>query len=385
MSTERKKWSPATRVTRSTHHAEDATGSVAPPIYPSTTFARGDDYELPGAYQYGRYGTPGVTQAETVLADLENGADALVFGSGMAAISALTETLRRGDRLIAQQVMYHGALDLFRRLAEERGIQLDLFDQGDPGALEATIRKGPVAMVWLENPCNPTWDILDLENAALAAHAAGAVLAVDGTIAPPCTTRALEFGADIVFHSLTKYLNGHSDVTGGALICARADARWEKVRLVRKQAGSVLAPMEAWLLLRGMRTLFVRFERQSASALKIARHFQAHPAIERVLYPGLEDHPGHAMAAKQMHGGFGGMLSILVRGNGAAARRIATACRLFTPATSLGGYESLIEHRRSVEGPHSLVADNLIRLSIGLEDPDDLIADLEQALATPAR
>lgn len=380
MSTGPDSWKPATRVTRTSHDSEDSTGSVVPPIYPSTTFARDEHYELSGGYQYGREHTPGVARVESVLADLETGAEALVFGSGLAAVSALTDTLRAGDRLVAQNVMYHGALDLFRRLAERRGIRLDLFDPADPGALEAALSKEPATLVWVENPCNPTWGIIDLQRAAEAAHTAGALLAVDSTIAPPCTTRALDFGADIVFHSLTKYLNGHSDVTGGVLVCAAISDRWAEVRQVRKLAGSILAPMEAWLLLRGMRTLFVRFERQSASALRIARHFESHPAIERVLYPGLPGHPGHDVAARQMTGGFGGMLSLMVNGDGATARRIATAARLFTPATSLGGYESLIEHRKSVEGPHSLVPDNLLRLSIGLEDPDDLIEDLERAL-----
>ena len=212
------------------------------------------------------------------------------------------------------------------------------------------------------------------------AHAAGATLVVDATVASPVTTRALEHGADIVFHSATKYLNGHSDVVGGILVTAKQDARWEDIRQVRLLTGGILGPFEAWMLLRGMRTLFVRFEKASASALEIARHFENHPKLERVLYPGLESHPGHEIARRQMTGGFGGMISLLVKGGAEAARRVAGNTRLFVRATSLGGVESLIEHRASVEGPHSAVPQNLLRLSIGIENCRELIDDLEQSL-----
>jgi cystathionine gamma-synthase len=225
------------------------------------------------------------------------------------------------------------------------------------------------------------WDVIDVAAAARAAHGAGAILAVDATAAPPCTMRALALSADVAFHSGTKYLGGHSDLTAGVLSLAVPGALADEVRQVRTLMGSVIAPFEAWLLVRGMRTLFLRYERASATALAIARRFEAHPAVERVRYPGLPSHPRHAVAAAQMTGGFGGMLSVELRGGFAAARAVACATRVFAPATSLGGVESLIEHRRAIEGPDSLVPENLLRLSIGIEAPDDLIADLEAALA----
>ena len=235
--------------------------------------------------------------------------------------------------------------------------------------------------MWVESPVNPTWDVIDIEQAAQLAHDAGAILIADCTVATPCTTQALTLGADIVFHSATKYLGGHSDLVAGALVTRETNALWDEIKLVRKLTGGVLGAFDAWLLLRGMRTLFLRYERASANALALARHFEGHSRIERVLYPGLESHPGHAIATKQMTDGFGGMLSILIDGDEAAAKRVASATKLFLPATSLGGVESLIEHRKTVEGPHSIVPPNLLRLSIGVEDVIDLIADLEQALA----
>jgi cystathionine gamma-synthase len=259
-------------------------------------------------------------------------------------------------------------------------VALTLFDARDPGALERAVAAHPPTLVWLESPVNPTWDVIDIAAAAEVTHAAGGILAVDSTVAPPVTTRPLELGADIVVHSATKYLNGHSDVLGGVLVTARVTDRWEEVRRVRKLTGGIMAPFEAWLLVRGLRTLAIRFDRCSANALRIARHLEGHAGVERVLYPGLESHPGHEVARRQMTRGFGGMLSLLVRGDGADARGLATRLKLFTPATSLGGVESLVEHRRTVEGPDSLVPENLLRFSIGIEDPEDLIADLDAAL-----
>ena len=239
---------------------------------------------------------------------------------------------------------------------------------------------GKTTLVWIESPVNPTWDVIDIALAADIAHQAGAILAVDGTVASPVTTRALEYGADIVFHSATKYLNGHSDVVAGVLVTAKLDDRWEEIKLVRTLTGGVLGPFEAWLLLRGMRTLFLRFVKASQNALRLAQHFEGHPGLRQVLYPGLESHPGHAIAKRQMIQGFGGMLSLLVEGGAEDAKRIAGRTRLFVRATSLGGVESLIEHRASSEGPHSEVPQNLLRLSIGIENCQDLINDLEQSL-----
>lgn len=373
--------SPRSLAAQAGHFIDPATGAITPPVHPSTTFARDANYAPIGKTTYSRYHNPTYEQVERVAAELDEGAEALVFAAGMAAIAALFETVNTGQHMVAPTIMYHGAQDWLRRISEKRGIALSLFDAADPGALERAIRPGETAIVWIETPVNPTWDVIDIAAAAAAAHAAGAILAVDATVSTPVTTRPLDLGADLVFHSGTKYLNGHSDVTAGVLVTRQADARWQEIRLVRGLMGGVLGPFEAWLLLRGLRTLFVRFERASANALQIARHFEGHGKLEAVLYPGLESHPGHAIAKRQMTAGYSGMLSLLVKGDAEDAKGVATRTALFVPATSLGGVESLIEHRATIEGPRSQVPPNLLRLSIGIEDARDLIADLEQALA----
>ena len=376
------------------HFIDPETGAIVPPIHPSTTFARDERYELIG-YGYSRSGNPTCTQVEDVLARLEGAEDALVFASGLAGIATFFDTVRGGEHVVAPRVMYHGAADWLRRLAGRRGIGVTFFDAAalpraaaPPGAvapgaaraLEAAVRPGETSVVWIEASVNPTWDVIDVRAAAEIAHAGGAILGVDATATPAVTLRALDLGADVVFHSGTKYLAGHSDVTAGVLATRRADERWEDVKLARTLMGGVLGPFESWLLLRGMRTLHVRYERQAENAMAIARHFDGHPKLDAVLYPGLESHPGHAVAKRQMTNGFGAMLSLLVAGDAGDAKRVATRTRLFVPATSLGGVESLIEHRATVEGPHSVVPENLLRVSIGIESADELIADLEQAL-----
>jgi cystathionine gamma-synthase len=277
--------------------------------------------------------------------------------------------------------MYYGTRDWLTRLEGKGRIALALYDGEESGALERAIKPGETDIVWIETPVNPTWNVTDIAEAARLAHGAGAILAVDSTAAAAVTTRPLALGADIVFHSVTKYLNGHSDVLAGALVTAKDGERWREIKGLRTKMGSPLAPLESWLLIRGLRTLFVRYRRASENALKVARHFQGHPKIERVLYPGLQEHPGHEIARRQMTDGFGGMMSLLVKGGFDDAKGVTTRLKVIVPATSLGGCESLAEHRKSVETPGSPVPDNLIRLSIGLEAPEDLIADLEQALA----
>ena len=369
-----------TLLTQAGHFIDPGTGAIVPPIHPSTTYARDEHYELQG-FEYSRIANPTGRRVEEVLARLEGAEDALLFSSGLAGVSTFFETVRSGQRIVAPRVMYHGAADWLRRHAERRGIDVVLFDATEPGALESAVRDGETAVVWIEPSVNPTWDVIDVRAASRAAHGAGAILAVDATVTPAVTLRALDLGADIVFHSGTKYLAGHSDVTAGVLATRVVDARWDEIRRARTLMGGVLGPFECWLLLRGMRTLHLRYERQSANALAIARHFEHHPKLEAVLYPGLESHPGHEIAARQMRGGFGAMLSLLLAGDAGAARRVATRTRLFVPATSLGGVESLIEHRATVEGPNSVVPANLLRVSVGIERVDELIADLEQALA----
>jgi cystathionine gamma-synthase len=374
------KVSPESRLAQACHYVDEATGGISPPIQLSTTYARAPDYTYKGNYSYARAANPSWDVLEKVCADLDGGADAKCFASGMAAVCAFFETVNSGEHVVAPRIMNHGSQDWLRRISAKRSIGLSLFDATDIDDLKRSIQPGKTSVVWIETPVNPTWDVIDIALAAEIAHAAGAVLAVDATVASPVTTRALDYGADIVFHSATKYLNGHSDVVAGILVTAREDERWDDIKLVRTLTGGILGPHEAWLLLRGMRTLFLRFDQASRTALQLAQHFEAHPSLQQVLYPGLESHPGHDIAMRQMTRGFGGMLSLLVKGDAEDAKRIAGRAQLFVRATSLGGVESLIEHRASVEGPHSQVPQNLLRLSIGIENCRDLIDDLEQCL-----
>jgi cystathionine gamma-synthase len=375
-----KEISSKTILAQAGHFVDRFTGAVTPPIHTSTTFARDENYELLGKYIYSRYQNPTYDQVEHLATQLDKGADAKLFASGMAAITALFETVEMGQHIVAPTIMYHGAQDWLRRIADKRKIGLTLFDATDPMAMRNAVKSGKTAILWIETPTNPSWDVIDIADAALVAHEAGAILGVDCTVSPPVTTQALEWGADIVFHSATKYLNGHSDVTAGILVTREVDTRWEEIQFIRKHVGGVLGAFEAWLLLRGMRTLSIRFERASDNALKIAQYLEAHPKIEIVLYPGLESHPGYEIAKRQMKNGFGGVLSICLKGGANEAKTLATALKLFVSATSLGGVESLVEHRASVEGPLSQVRPNLLRLSVGIEEVRDLISDIEQAL-----
>ena len=375
------KLADATVLAQAGHAIDPTTGALVPPLHMATTFGRDTENELIGDYLYSRYQNPTVVHAEQLLAGLEGGAEALLFASGLAATAAVYETVESGAHVVAPTIMYHGAQDWLRRITSRRGIGLTLFDATDPEALGQALRDGQTSLVWIESPVNPTWDIIDIRAAADRAHEAGAILAVDCTVASPMTTRALELGADLVFHSATKYLNGHSDVLAGVLVTPETNKLWEELQLIRRLSGGVLGAHDAWMLIRGLRTLPLRFERASQSALQIARHLEGHPELEAVCYPGLESHPGHDVAQRQMTHGFGALMSILVNGGAEEALAVTGRLRVFVRATSLGGVESLAEHRASVEGPHSLVPPNLVRLSIGIEDPADLIADLERALA----
>ncbi len=361
------------------HFIDERTGAVIPPIHPSTTFARDENYELIGGIRYGRYGNPTTIQAEKLLAKLEGGVEARLFGSGLGAATAVFETIKAGQHILAPQVMYHGAQKWMRRIAERRGIELSFFDQSVPGALRKAIRPN-TALLWIESPVNPTWDIIDIADAAAAVHEVGGILCVDGSVSPPVTTRPLELGADIVFHSCSKYLNGHGDVLAGVLITKEVNERWEEIILIRNLSGAVLGPFETWLLMRGMRTLYVRFTAACSNALAIAKHFEKHPLVQKVSYAGLESHPGHDIAKRQMTNGFGAMLSIQINGTPQQAQQVACKLKVITIGASLGGVESLVEHRASVEGPDSVVPPNMLRFSIGIEPEALLIADLEQAL-----
>ena len=378
-----KKWlAPETISVQALGQHDSATGGVTPGFHPSTTYVRDENYELLNPkHSYGRDENPTYVVAENVLRDLEGAADALLFSSGMAAAMGVVQSLRPGDHIVAPKVMYWGLRNWLLEFCEHWSIGLDLFDPSDPDALAGSVKKGTTKLVWMETPCNPTWDVIDIAAAARVAHGIGARLAVDSTVATPVLTQPIRHGADIVMHSATKYLNGHCDVVAGALMCAEKDDFWENIRSVRLHAGAVLGTLEAWLLQRSLRTLFIRVRKASDSAMIIAEHFEGHPKVKSVLYPGLPSHPGHDVAKRQMDGGFGGMLSLRIEGDAQAALHIVKRCEVFTRATSLGGVESLIEHRYSIEGANSPIPQDLLRLSIGLEAVEDLIADLDQALS----
>jgi cystathionine gamma-synthase len=363
------------------HSTDPSTGAVVPPIHLSTTFARDENYETLIKDDYQRSGSPTLYQAEAILAALEQGESCLLYPSGMAAIFALIDTVPLGGHVVAPVNMYYGARVWLKALAEKKRITLTMIDMTSLEQLQHAVQHGKTDIVWIETPSNPTWDITDIAAAAKIAHAAGAVIGVDATMTAAVTTLPIKLGVDYVFHAVTKYLNGHSDILGGALIARNVDARWDQLRTARGKNSAPLAPFECWLLMRGMRTLFVRYRQACANAMTIARHFENHSKIDSVIYPGLESHPGHAIAARQMTDGFGGMISLLIIGGFEDAKRFCTRLNLIIPATSLGGSESLAEHRKSIEGETSPVPDNLVRLSIGIEHIDDLIGDIEQALA----
>lgn len=376
---------PETAAAQALGRIDPITRALVPPIHLSTTYERDADGCYSSGRGYTRPHNPTYDEPEELLQRLERGRGSLLFASGMAACTAVFQALLPGDHVVAPRVMYWALRKWLVEFAMPWGLEMDFVDTSDRDTLAAAMRPGRTRLVWIETPANPTWDVTDIAVAAQITHRARARLVVDSTVATPVLTRPLELGADLVVHSASKYLNGHSDVLAGAIVCAREDAFWQRIRAWRRDAGAMLGPFEAWLLLRGMRTLYVRVPRSCESALQIARHFERHPKISRVLYPGLESHPGYGVAARQMAGGFGGMLSIRHRGGEAAAIATAAVVAVFKRATSLGGVESLIEHRASVEGPSSPVPPDLLRLSIGLEHPGDLIADLEQALERSSR
>ena len=372
---------PETLVAQALGEVDAVSGALAPPIVLSTNYEQAAD----GSYHQGRVYTradnPTYEQAERMLALLEGAAGGcLLFASGMAAATAVFQSLLPGDHVVVAHVLYWGVRKWLAEFGLSWGLDVEFVDTSDLRAVAAAIRPGATRLVWLETPANPTWEITDVSAVCSPAHAAGARVVVDNTVPTPVLTRPLALGADLVVHSATKYLNGHSDVLAGAVLSARDDPFWQRIRSWRRTAGPVPGPFEAWLLVRGMRTLFLRVQRASQTALAIAQHFEKHPALGAVLYPGLPSHAGHAVALRQMSGGFGGMLSIRVAGGAEQARAVLAAVKVFKRATSLGGVESLIEHRSSMEGPSSPVPDDLLRLSIGIEAPADLIADLEQAL-----
>ncbi|ACB81131.1 Cystathionine gamma-synthase [Methylorubrum populi BJ001] len=374
-------WSPRTLAAQALGRIEPVTRAVVPPLHLSTTYLRDPDNAYRSGFSYARPDNATTREAEDVIAALERAeAGALLFGSGMAAAAAIFCALERGDHVIAPQVMYWGLRRWLRQEAPRLDLAVDFVAMEDPEAVRAAIRPGKTRLVWIETPGNPLCTVTDIARVAEIARAAGARVAVDSTAASPILTRPLTLGADIVMHSATKILNGHSDVVAGVLAGARRDAFWERLTVIRGGWGAILGPFEAYLLMRGLRTLPLRAAAQSAGALRLAQRLSQHPLVSAVLYPGLPDHPGHAVAARQMEGGFGYMLSIRAAGGEAAAIETAARVALWKRATSLGGVESLIEHRASVEGPGTPCPPDLLRLSTGIEDPDDLFRDLDAAL-----
>ncbi|MBN8212278.1 MAG: PLP-dependent transferase [Xanthomonadales bacterium] len=358
---------------------DPATGAVAPPIHLATTFRHSADGERIAGYEYQREGNPTNDRLRETLAALEGGEDAITFASGMAAMTTLLECLPNGARVLIPDDCYTGLRMLCAEYLPERGIETVAVDMGDLDAVRVACTPS-TAMVWIETPSNPKLKVSDIAALAEIGHAASAIVVADNTFATPLLQHPLALGADIVMHSTTKYFGGHSDVLGGALVFAKKAELSAKVAHRLHITGATLAPFSAWLTLRGCRSLGARMAMHCANARKIAEFLASQPQIERVNYPGLASHPGHAVAAKQMRD-FGGMMSIELRGGREAALSMASKLNIFTNATSLGGCESLIEHRASVEGPNPRSPQNLLRISVGLEHVDDLIADLRQALA----
>ena len=359
-------------------HVDPATGAVAPPIHLSTTFERKPDY-APEGYVYGRSANPNRDQLEACLAALEGGTTAIAFASGAAAASAVFQSLKPGDHVICTRDAYHGVLRILREIMSTWELKVSYVDASDLAALQAAVTRD-TRLIWVESPSNPLLKLTDIAAVADIARRADAYAVCDSTFATPALQNPLALGMDLVMHSTTKYIGGHSDVTGGALVARESGAWAERLRFLQGAGGAVPSPFDCWMLLRGTATLGVRLQAQSATALSLARWLERHPKVEQVFHPGLESHPQHALARRQMRG-FGAMLSFNARGGETAARQVTTRVKLFTRATSLGGVESLIEHRAAVEGPESPTPKQLIRVSVGLEHVDDLIADLDQALA----
>jgi cystathionine gamma-synthase len=359
--------------------SDPATGAVRSPLHLSTTFVREADGSYPHGYDYTRTGNPNRRALETALAALEGGGEAMAFGSGSAATLAAFSLAAPGGRIVCAADCYYGTARQLREIVSRWGVDVEFVDVTDLAAVSKALAPR-ASLLWFETLSNPLIRVADVAALVGLAHAQGALVGVDNTFASPVLLQPLALGADLVMHSTTKYLGGHSDLLGGVLVAREAGPPYKALRAYQGIAGNVPAPFDCWLLLRSLATLPLRVRAQSATALAVARFLQADRRVERVHYAGLPDHPGHDVALRQMRGGFGGVLSMEVPGGRERAMAVAARARLFTRATSLGGIESLIEHRQSIEGPQTRTPPGLLRLSIGLEHVDDLIADLDQAL-----
>jgi cystathionine gamma-synthase len=368
-----------TRAVHAGRHIDPTTGAVTPPIHLSTTFERAPDGSYPRGFSYTRDGNPNRLMLEECLADLEGGKEALVFSSGLAVATAIVQGLEPGDHILAPDDVYYALREVIGGVFGKWGLAVSYVDTADLDAVRSTLHPN-TRLIWLETPSNPLLKLTDLRAiASLARERTKAITVCDGTFATPCLQQPLDCGIDMVAHSTTKYLSGHSDAAGGVLITRYDNYLFERCRRSQRIGGAVPSPFDCWLTLRGIETFPYRMRAHSENALRIADYLKRHSKVEAVHYPGLPQHPGHEIAKRQMSG-FGGMLSFQVRGDEAAAKGVAARCRLFIRATSLGGPHSFIEHRASLEGPRSKTPPNLLRLSVGLEHPDDLIADLDQAL-----
>jgi cystathionine gamma-synthase len=359
---------------------DPATGAVREPIHLSTTFERAPDGQYPHGYFYARSGNPNRSSLEQAVAALEGGAEAVAFASGSAATLAAFTLAAPGGRVVCSSDCYHGTAKQLRETLPRFGVQAEFVDTTDLDAVARALAPG-AALLWVETPSNPLLRVSDLAALAGLAHQRGALLGCDNTFASPVLQQPLALGADLVMHSTTKFLGGHSDVLGGIVVMKEQGPALGRLRDFQSTGGGVPSPFDCWLLLRSLPTLPLRVRAQSSHALAVARFLAADRRVERVFYPGLESHPGHALAARQMQGGYGAVLSFQVPGGDAEALAVAARARLFTRATSLGGVESLLEHRASMEGPQTRTPANLLRLAIGLENPADLVADLDAALA----
>ena len=360
------------------HGVDPATAAVTPPIHLSTTFQREADGSYRAGFLYSRYANPNRTALEQCVAQLEGGATAAAFSSGSAATMSLLQALGPNTHVIAPDDAYFGTIKLARDILGPWGVELSIVDMTDLGAVERAVRP-TTKLVWVETPSNPLLRVVDIEGAASIAHRAGAICAVDNTWGTPVLQRPLELGADVAMHSTTKYLGGHSDILGGILVFRENNDQAQRINAIQMTGGAVPSPFECWLAMRGIRTLPLRVHAQTANALALAEFLSTHPNVEAVHYPGLRSHPGHAVACRQMRG-FGGMLSVQTGRDRTESIAIAGRLALFTQATSLGGTESLIEHRASVEGPGTRAPENLLRVSVGLEHIEDLKEDFDNAL-----
>ena len=377
-----KKYQPfkfETRALQSTKNIINEVHAVSPPIYLSSTFIRTKEGKYQDGYKYSRNDNPNRKSLEKSISKLENGTTGFAFGSGMSAISAVFQSLKTGDHVILPDDVYFNLKLLIKEVFNRWGLSFSFVNMSNIEAISRSLNQ-QTRLIWIESPSNPQLKISDIRGICKLAHAHQILIAVDNTWPTPVLQNPLDLGADIVVHSSTKYLGGHSDVLGGCVVLKESGSLANRIRSIQVQMGAIPSPFDCWLVSRGIQTLHLRITKQTENAQKLAEWLDGQPRVNRVLYPGLKDHPDHAVAAQQMIGGFGGMLSLLIDGNEIQTRAVANKLQLFTQATSLGGVESLVEHRKSVEGSESQTPNNLLRLSLGIEHVEDLIIDWEQAL-----